>query len=406
MRRVLRWAIVLAVTAALCLLALRALQQRKAAQAEVAAQAALPKVALALELAPSDVVKAGRVELARTLDVSGGLKAVNSAVLKAKVPAEIKTLTVREGDRVSRGQLLGQLDSTEFDWRLRQAEQTASAAKAQLDIAQRALENNRALVAQGFISATGLETSVSNEAAAQGNLQAALAAVELARKARGDVMLVAPISGLVSQRMAQPGERVAVDARLIEIVDLSQLELEAAVAAEDVPLLSVGKTARLSVDGIDGTVPARVARINPSAQAGSRSIMVYLAVQGQPALRQGMFAKGRIELARKSALALPLSSIHTDRARPYIALIEGDVVRQRDVTLGLPGEVGGQAWVEVTSGLAPGAEVLAGNVGALRDGTRVRVVAAGAGAAPGTGAAPAGTAAAGTAQAATATPKR
>lgn len=382
MKKVLRWAVILAVVGALALLALRALQQRKASQAETAAKPATPKVALALELAPSDIVKANRVELARTLDISGGLKAVNSAVLKAKVPAEIKTLTVREGDRVSRGQLLGQLDSTEFDWKLRQAEQTASAAKAQLDIAQRALENNRALVAQGFISATGLETTVSNEAAAQGNLQAALAAVELARKARGDVMLVAPISGLVSQRLAQPGERVAVDARLIEIVDLSQLELEAAVAAEDVPLLSVGKPAALAVDGIDATVSARVARINPSAQAGSRSIMVYLAVQGQPALRQGMFAKGRIELARKTALALPLSSVHTDRSRPYVLQIEGDLVRQRDVTLGLQGEVDGQAWVEVASGINAGADVLAGSVGALRDGTRVRVAPPGAGAAP------------------------
>lgn len=389
MTRVLKWTVILIVAGALAVLALRALQQRKAVQAETAAKAALPKVALALELAPSDVVTAGTVELARTLDISGGLKAVNSAVLKAKVPAEIKTLTVREGDRVSRGQLLGQLDSTEFDWKLRQAEQTASAAKAQLDIAQRALENNRALVAQGFISATGLETSVSNEAAAQGNLQAALAAVELARKARGDVMLVAPISGLVAQRMAQPGERVAVDARLIEIVDLSQLELEAAVAAEDVPLLSLGKPAALVVDGIDGAVAARVARINPSAQAGSRSIMVYLAVQGQPALRQGMFAKGRIELARKAALALPLSSVHTDRARPYVLQIDADVVRQREVTLGLQGEVNGQAWVEVKTGIETGAQVLAGNVGALRDGTRVRVMAPGAPATPSAAPAPA-----------------
>ena len=373
MKKVLRWAVVLAVVGAITILALGALQKRKAAQAEAAAKAALPKAAPALELAPTDVVKAGVVELARTLDVSGGLKAVNSAVLKAKVPAEIKSLTVREGDRVSRGQLLGQLDSTEFDWKLRQAEQTASSAKAQLDIALRALENNRALVAQGFISATGLETSVSNEAAAQGNLQAALAAVELARKARADVMLVAPIGGLVSQRMAQPGERVAVDAKLIEIVDLSQLELEAAVAAEDVPLLSLGKPAALAVDGIDGAVSARVARINPSAQAGGRSIMVYLAVQGQPALRQGMFAKGRIELARKAALALPLSAIRTDRARPYVLQVDGDVARQRDVALGLQGEVNGQAWVEVASGLSAGAEVLAGSVGALRDGTKVRL---------------------------------
>ena len=371
MKRAIRWGVVLAVVVLVGGFVARTVQQRKAEKPVVAMA---PKPAMALELAPTDVLSARVVDLARTLEISGGLKAVNAAVLKAKVAAEVKALNVREGDRVNRGQVLGQLDSTELDWKLRQAEQTASSAKAQLDIALRALENNRALVAQGFISPTGLETSVSNEAAAQANLQAALAAVELARKARADAVLVAPISGLVSQRLVQPGERVPVDARILEIVDLSQLELEAAIASEDVASLGIGKPASLSVDGVDGRIAAKVARINPSAQAGSRSIMVYLSVQGQPALRQGMFAKGQIELARKSALAVPLTAVRTDRAKPYLLQIEAGQARLREVTLGSQGEVNGQAWVEIASGLPAGADVLAGSVGALRDGTAVRLM--------------------------------
>ncbi|MCI4428844.1 MAG: efflux RND transporter periplasmic adaptor subunit, partial [Burkholderiales bacterium] len=255
MKRTLLWAALLAVVLLLGGLGLRAVKQRPAAQPPAAAA---PKTSMALELAASDIVTARTVELTRTLEISGGLKATNSAFLKAKVAAEVQTLTVREGDKVSRGQVLGQLDSTELDWRLRQAEQTAASAKAQWTIAVRALENNRALVAQGFISPTGLETSVSNEAAAQGTLEAALAAVELARKGRADATLVAPISGLISQRLAQPGERVAVDARLLEIVDLSQLELEVAIASEDVATLSIGSPALLSIDGTDARVAAKV----------------------------------------------------------------------------------------------------------------------------------------------------
>src|SRR5580765_4455473 len=285
MKRWQGWTIAAVAVVALGGFVVRALVAKKGEQA---AQTASAKVPGGLDLAPGDVLVARTVDLPRTLEISGGLKAVNSAVIRARVAAEVKTLTVREGDRVRAGQVLGQLDTTELELKVKQAEQTASSTKSQLDIATRALENNRALVAQGFISATGLETSISNEAGARASYEAALSAVALARKSRNDATLVAPISGLVSQRMAQAGERVAIDTRLVEIVDLAQIEVEAALAPEDVAALTIGRKATLEVDGITGPVAAQVARINPSAQAGTRAIMVYLAVEPQPALRQGL----------------------------------------------------------------------------------------------------------------------
>jgi len=374
MKRWMGWVIGLVAVALIAAVALRTLQSRRAALAAASAPASAP---LALELAASDVVVARQAELVGTLAISGGLKAVNSAVVKAKVAAEVKALSVREGDAVKAGQVIGQLDTLEVDLRLRQAEQTAASARSQLDIAKRSLENNRALVDKGFISSTALEASIATEAGAAATYQAAAAATDLARKARSDAVLVAPIAGIVSQRLAQVGERVAVDTKLVEIVDLSRIELEAAIAPEDVGGVQIGQAARLAVDGLAEPVVAKVARINPSTQAGTRAVMVYLALAPQPALRQGLFARGSIESQRKRSLVVPLSAVRVDQAQPYLLEVVSGKVVQRKVVLGLRGDAAFdgrlESAVEIVSGIAEGATVLRGSAGTVRDGTAVKL---------------------------------
>ncbi|HSW07363.1 efflux RND transporter periplasmic adaptor subunit [Aquabacterium sp.] len=367
-----RWAV-----AALAVLLLgagvgRAIQSRRAtATAPVAGAASA--AAQMLELAPQDLITLSRQPLAHGLEVSGSLKAVNSAFVKAKVAAELLSLGVREGDSVRAGQVLAQLDTTEFDWRLRQAEQQAAAARSQLEIAQRQLTNSKALVAQGFISPTALETSISTETGAQATLQAALAAVELARKSRADATITAPIGGLVSQRLAQAGERVAVDAKLLEIVDLSQLEVEAAIPPEDAAALRVGSPARLMIDGSSEPIAAKVVRINPSAQAGSRAVPAYLAVQPHPSLRQGLFVRGWIELDRKDALVIPASALRSDQAQPYAIRVAAGRTERRALQLGARGRAQGTEVVEVLGGLVEGDQVLAAAAGLVAGGVPVRI---------------------------------
>ena len=138
----------------------------------------------------------------------------------------------------------------------------------------------------------------------------------LARKSRNDATLVAPISGLVSQRMAQTGERVAIDTRLVEIVDLAQIEVEAALAPEDVAGADDRPQPRRSqVDGIPGPVAAQVARINPSAQAGTRAIMVYLAVDGAAGAAPGP-VRPRHDRARAASAPSPCRSPRCAPTRP------------------------------------------------------------------------------------------
>jgi membrane fusion protein, multidrug efflux system len=384
-----RWAFIVLALLVVGLGVARLIVARQAAASAAAPRTVAGAPAAALELASADVATARRGELVATLALSGSLKAVDSAVIKAKVASEVRDVLVREGDAVKAGQLLARLDDTEVRWRVRQAEDQAAAAKAQVEVALRQQANNKALVEQGFISQTALETSVSNAAGAQATLQAALAAAEITRKAVRDTEIRAPLAGLVSQRFVQPGERVAVDARLLEIVDLSRLELEVAVAPEDVVALRVGQAARVVVDGVAEPVAATVARINPATQAGTRAVLAYLAVEPRPGLRQGLFARAVIDLQRRDALVVPQSAVRFDQARPMVTRVADGRARPVDVQLGARGEADfdgrSETAVEVLAGVQAGDVVLRGSVGVLRDGTAVRL--------PGT--APGGAAAAG-----------
>lgn len=349
---------------------LRALSARKTQQ-EAVTQASAQKTITVVELAATDVVRAETRELAQGLPISGSLKAVNSAVVKARVFGELQELSVREGDTVKAGQVIARVDVTEYGARLRQAQEQADAARSQIDIAQRQWDNNKALVDQGFISKTALDTSLNNLNAAQANHKAALAAVEVARKSLDDTVLRAPISGVVAQRLAQPGERVAVDARIVEIVDLSRLELEATLSAGDSVAVRVGQQAVLRVEGNDRPITARVVRINPSAQAGSRTVLAYLSIEDPTGLRQGLFAQGTLGTGSGRALAVPLSAVRTDKPAPYVQVVENNQVAHKAVELGLRGAADNEVMVAVT-GLPPEAVVLKGSVGALREGTAVR----------------------------------
>ncbi len=369
-RRRLVWAMLALALLALALFGWRGYQARKSA---APAAASAPR-ATVIELAPTDVATARVVDLQTGLPVSGTLKAVQTALVKARVPGELQGLTVREGDAVQAGQVLARIDSSDHADRLRQAEQQASAAQAQVAIAQRQYDNNAALVQRGFISQTALDTSLSNLNAAQATYRAARAGAEVARKSVSDTVVRAPIAGQIARRVAQPGERVVPEAPIVEIVDLRQLEVEAALSPADSVAVRVGQNATLHIEGVAQPVTATVARINPSAQAGSRSVLVYLTVAPQPGLRQGLFAQGELATARLQALAVPLDAVRTDKPTPYVQVAADGHIAHQPVRTGARGAVDGQLWVAV-EGVAGGAQVLRGSAGALREGTAVRAVA-------------------------------
>jgi hypothetical protein len=135
-------------------------------------------------------------------------------------------------------------------------------------------------------------------------------------------------------------------------------------------------------------VGAKVKRISPSAQTGSRSVLIYLTLDKAEGLRHGLFAKGILGMSKSEVLAVPLSAVRTDRAQPYVQVVEqvGDQlqVMHKTVTLGVRGMDLAQSESETmvgVTGVAPGTTVLKSHVGALREGMAVKYTVVGASAA-------------------------
>lgn len=348
----------------------------KSRQAAASTHASAQVEAPPLQFLPSDLLAVTPRDLRQTLSVTGSLRAINQAAVKARVAGEVREVLVREGEAVTAGQVLVRMDESDYRARQAQSEAALVAARGQLAIAVKARDNNRALLERGFISKNAFDTAASQYDIALANVDAAAGALAVTKKALADTVVRAPIAGLVASRNVQPGEKVAVDGKLLDVVDLSKMEMEVAVPTSDILSIAPGQEVAVRVEGLAQPMPARVARINPATQAGSRSIMAYLQLDNpQSLLRAGMFGEARLTLSKKSGvLAVPQSALQGTGESVFVYAIEGDRLERRTVQTGLTGSDGDAVLVEITGGLAPGAQIVRRNLGNLPAGATVKVL--------------------------------
>jgi RND family efflux transporter MFP subunit len=362
---------------AVCLLAAGVagamLKRPAAGKAAAEASTQAPEV---MEFLPTDVMQVKAGELRQLLPLSGSLRAYTQASVKAKVPGDVRDVLVREGEAVKAGQVLIRMDTSDYQARVDQARGALQAARGQLEIAAKTRDNNKALLDKGFISRNAFDNAESQFDIARANVESARGALDVAQKALADTVIRAPISGLVSMRMVQPGEKVAADNRLLDVVDLSRMEMEAAVPASDIMQIALGQEVQVKVEGMPRPFAGKVARINPATQSGSRSIMVYVLIDNPDgALRVGMFGEAQLTMAKKSGvLTVPQTAIQTEAGRTFVYAIENSKLVQKPVTLGMSGNDGTGGAAEVVGGLDSGAQIVKANLGLLRTGTTVKFV--------------------------------
>ena len=352
---------------------------RKRASAGASSPATTPSSAdeSVVEFTPGDLAALTRHTLSETLPLTGSLRAVTQAAVKAKVAGSALDVRAREGDTVKAGQILASIDARDYTARAEQSRGQMAAMAGQLDIAKQTLENNRVLVEKGFISKNAFDTAQSQYTIAAANLAAARAALASSNLSVADTIVRAPFSGQIASRSIEPGERVAVDSKLFDVVDLTQLELEAPVPVGEIGRVRIGQPVTIRFDGVDAQVIASVTRINPAAQPGSRSIMIYIQVPNPTATpRVGMFGTGSVTVgSTPDALVVPASAVRTDGPSHSVYAISGGKLVEVPVTTAATGEADGASWTQlVNPPLKEGQQVVKNNLGALRIGSTVRMV--------------------------------
>jgi len=376
-RRRRRWPWVILVLAVLAFgagAAWQIVQQRAAATAPVIAVAPVPVAEVRMQVNPDEVLVVAPQTLQRRVRVIGALEPVRRAELSSQAGGRVESVAVRPGDRVAEGDLLVQVDQESLTLELDLARSNAAATATQLDLAEIQLERTEALLDRGVTTTSSLDQARSQVEGLQANLSALQDQVLAAELRLRNASLRAPFDGIVSARNVDPGQYVQTGTPLLTLVDLSTVELQANAPVSAGALLQPGQAVSVTVDGIversfDGTV----ARINPVAVAGTRTIPVYITLDNADGvLLGGMFATGQIVVAEAvDAVAVPTDALREDAEGIHVLkIVENELVRQPIETAG---DWAGRL-TQVSAGLEPGEQVISAPLPELAPGDLVTLV--------------------------------
>lgn len=305
--------------------------------------------------------------------VSGNLDPADVVEVKSQIAGTITGVRVDRGSPVNRGDVLAVIEAQGIRSQAAGAEAQVGAARAQLSVAQQRLEASKKLFDAGAISSIEYKTAQANVEAAEAQVAAARANAASANESAARATITAPISGVVSVRAVNGGEAVATNTALFTIVNSNELELHGQVGVTEAGRIRVGHPVTFTLDGYPNQMlRGSVARIDPTADPGTRQVGVYvrLANQGHRIVG-GQYARGRIETGgTTTAVVVPeaaIASRQADSATVYVIL--GNRVARRPIIAGPRDDATGL--VAVLSGLKAGDRVLLNPSSDIGEGTLI-----------------------------------
>ncbi|MDP6182390.1 MAG: efflux RND transporter periplasmic adaptor subunit [Gammaproteobacteria bacterium] len=288
---------------------------------------------------------------------TGTVQAKDETVISARITATISKVTVRAGDRVSRGAPLVELDARESAARLAQQKQVVSAAKARLTQAKSDYERTQNIfkTTPAAISRADVDAAVAVLRSAEAEFGRARRAVEEARTTSSYARINAPIDGTVIDRYADPGDTATPGKPLLRLYNPRLLRLEANVRESLVTRLVKGSELAVRIDALNADLGGVVEEIVPSADPGSRSFLVKVTLPENELLYPGMFGRLRIPSAETERYYVPAVAVRRMGQLEFVMAETSRGPVRRYVRTGGRGTEGG---VEVLSGLEPGDRVV------------------------------------------------
>lgn len=340
---------------------------------ETAADSAAAASATSIVLAPQDLAVAELSAVGTGLTLTGNLDPSKIVEVRAQVPGVVAGVRVDRGSAVRAGAVLAVIEALGIRSQAAGAQAQVAAARAQLSVAVQRLEGSKRLYEAGAISAIEYKTAQASVEAAQAQVAAARATSAGAAESAGRATITSPVTGVVSARFVSGGEAVNPGAPLFTVVDARELELAGRVGVQDAARVRVGQPVTFVLDALPNqTFRGHVARIDPTADPGTRQVGVYVRLPNpNNSIVGGQYARGRIETgSTSSAIMIPESALSNRSGNAAVVFVlNTNRVSRRAVTVGARDDATGR--VAVLTGLAAGERVLVSPSSDIGDGTRV-----------------------------------
>jgi multidrug efflux system membrane fusion protein len=340
----------------------------------LASQKSSGTAARPIELIYSELFVTWRRPLVDTVRFTGTTQPIDQTIVKSRIAGQLGEVLVREGDKVSKDQVLARFEGHELQAKVNERESALEAARAEARWAARDYTDKETLAGRNIVSRASLDAARAMAESKASMVEVSQAQLDVVRKYLFDTEVRAPFDGIVGDRIANQGESLPINAPIVTLLDTSRVEVIAQMPAADVVRLKVDQLATLTLEGFGNRqFNGRITRISPTTQVGSRSIPVYVEITDQnEALRGGLFATGTVVVQEVAdAFAVPRVAVRKDGQGDFVlAVIDGVLVRKpvEIVRTWSRGEL-----VEV-HGLETGVTIIAAALRGLKTGQAVKVL--------------------------------